>query len=87
MKLFFNLTFFDWPLLEAHLVNVINELNNIRSKIMADENKPKGFEWIKSHETGTSYLCPVGSIADKTQATDEDLKKVCVDESDNPQND
>ena len=47
----------------------------------------KGFEWIKSKKSGTSYLCPVGSIKDKTAATDEDLKKVCVDESQNPQND
>ena len=47
----------------------------------------QGFEWIKSEKTGTSYLCPVGSIKDKANASDEDLKKVCVDESANPQND
>ena len=52
------------------------------------ESKSKsGFEWIKSKKTGTSYLCPLGSIKDKENATDEDLKKVCVDESNNPQND
>jgi hypothetical protein len=57
---------------------------------MADPEKSegkKGFEWIKSDKSGTSYLCPVGSIKDKSKATDEDLKKVCVDESQNPQND
>ena len=57
---------------------------------MADSDKSegkKGFEWIKSDKTGVSYLCPVGSIKDKSSATDEDLKKVCVDESQNPQND
>jgi hypothetical protein len=54
----------------------------------AQEKKTKqGYEWIKSEKTGTSYLCPVGSIQDKKKATDEDLKKVCVDESMNPQND
>jgi hypothetical protein len=46
-----------------------------------------GYEWIKSEATGTSYLCPVGSIKDKASATDEELKAVCVDESNNPQND
>lgn len=54
---------------------------------MADEKSKKGFEWIKSKESGTSYLCPVGSIKDKNTASEEDLKKVCVDESNNPQND
>lgn len=47
----------------------------------------KGFEWIKSDKSGVSYLCPVGSIKDKNAASEEDLKKVCVDESMNPQND
>ena len=49
--------------------------------------KRQGFEWIQSQNTGNSYLCPVGSIQDKTHATDAQLKKVCVDESRNPQND
>jgi hypothetical protein len=52
-----------------------------------DKGKKQGYEWIKSKKSGTSYLCPVGSITDKESATDEDLKKVCVDESTNPQND
>ena len=51
-----------------------------------EENKKQNFEWIKSNHTGTSYLCPVGSVPNREAATDEDLKKVCVDESDNPQN-
>jgi len=46
-----------------------------------------GYEWIKSEKTGNSYLCPVGSIKDKKNATDQELKDVCVDESANPQND
>ena len=52
-----------------------------------ERKKRLGYEWIKSEKTGVSYLCPVGSIEDKASATDEDLKKVCVDESANPQND
>jgi hypothetical protein len=46
----------------------------------------QGYEWIKS-ASGTSYLCPAGSIADKARVTEADLKKVCVDESGSPQND
>ena len=45
----------------------------------------QGFEWIKA-KSGNTYLCPVGSIVDKTKAIEEDLRKVCVDESIN-QND
>lgn len=63
--------------------------------IMVDKNKDSleerkrglGYEWIKSETTGNSYLCPVGSIKDKKNATDRELKEVCVDESANPQND
>ena len=54
---------------------------------MDDEKTKKGFEWIKSKESGTSYLCPTGSIQDKNTATEEELKNACVDESNNPQND
>jgi hypothetical protein len=54
---------------------------------MAEEKSKKGFEWIKSEKSGVSYLCPVGSIKDKDNATEEDLKNACVDESMNPQND
>jgi len=59
---------------------------------MTDENIAKrksglSYEWIKSEKSGVSYLCPVGSIKDKKKASDEDLKKVCIDESMNPQND
>jgi hypothetical protein len=54
---------------------------------IAERKKKLGYEWIKSDKTGVSYLCPVGSIKDKSKATDQDLKKVCIDESMNPQND
>ena len=54
---------------------------------IAERKKKLGYEWIKSDKTGVSYLCPVGSIKDKGKATDQDLKKVCIDESMNPQND
>ena len=47
-----------------------------------EEKSKKGFEWIKSETTGISYLCPVGSIQDKTTATDEDLKKGLLGQKD-----
>jgi hypothetical protein len=44
-----------------------------------------GHKWIRG-KSGTSYLCPIGSI-DEENATEEQLKSACVDESKNPQND
>ena len=46
----------------------------------------QGYEWIKAG-SGNSYLCPIGAITDKSKATEEQLKKVCVDESGSPHND
>ena len=43
-------------------------------------------KWIKA-ESGNTYLCPVASLERLEQMTEEDLKKICVDESSNPQND
>lgn len=56
------------------------------SKHVEERKRRLGYEWIQSESTGVSYLCPVGSIKDKRKATDKELKKVCVDESANPQN-
>lgn len=56
---------------------------------MPEEHEMKsrqGYEWIKA-ASGNSYLCPIGSIADKKKATEADLKKICVDESGSPHND
>ena len=46
-----------------------------------------GIEWIKSNESGRTYLCPAGSIANRSSASEQELRAACVDESDNPQND
>jgi hypothetical protein len=43
-------------------------------------------DWIKSKQSGISYLCPAGAIRDKANATDELLQAVCIDESKNPHN-
>ncbi len=39
--------------------------------------------WIKSEQSGNTYICPtwVGE-----SASEEDLERHCVSESDNPQN-
>jgi hypothetical protein len=43
-----------------------------------------GINWVKS-ESGTTYLCPAGE--DFSNASEEELRDRCVDESHNPQND
>jgi hypothetical protein len=48
--------------------------------------KEIGVKWVKA-ESGTSYLCPVKALQRLGAPNEADLKKVCVDESDNPQND
>ena len=59
---------------------------------MADElnafKKEIGVKWVKA-ESGTSYLCPLAAFKrlDTPNPKEEDLKKICVDESQNPQND
>ena len=58
---------------------------------MADElqafKKEIGVRWIKA-ESGTSYLCPLAAFErlGTQNPKEEDLKKICVDESQNPQN-
>ena len=46
-----------------------------------------GVEWIKSKESGRTYLCPTGAIGNKGSATEDELRAACLDESQNPQND
>jgi hypothetical protein len=45
-----------------------------------------GVKWVKG-ESGMTYLCPVASLQRLENPTEDDLKKICVDESENPQND
>jgi len=44
-----------------------------------------GVKWIKS-DSGSTYLCPVAALQRLENPTEEQLKLICVDESDNPQN-
>ena len=45
-----------------------------------------GVKWIKA-DSGNTYLCPVASYERLKNPTEEQLKMICVDESENPQND
>lgn len=42
-------------------------------------------KWVKG-KSGTSYLCPVNALKRLNNPGDPELQKICVDESDNPQN-
>ena len=57
---------------------------------MAEElkefTKEIGVKWVRA-DSGTSYLCPVAALGRLNQPNETELKKICVDESQNPQND
>ncbi len=40
-------------------------------------------KWIRSKQTGNTYVCPINVPRD---ASEEELRRLCVDESHNPQN-
>jgi len=48
--------------------------------------KELSVKWIKG-QSGATYLCPVDALSRMDNPTEADLKKICVDESENPQND
>ena len=48
--------------------------------------KEIGVKWVKA-DSGTSYLCPTDAFGRLNNPTEAELKKICVDESQNPQND
>ncbi len=45
-----------------------------------------GVKWVKG-SSGNTYLCPAGSLTSPEEPSEEELKRICVDESSNPQND
>ena len=45
-----------------------------------------GVKWIKA-SSGNTYLCPVDALSRLENPSEDQLKMICVDESDNPQND
>jgi hypothetical protein len=46
-----------------------------------------GYVWIRSVDSGTTYLCPAAAASGMHSATDKELQAIGVDESLNPQND
>ena len=42
--------------------------------------------WVKG-KSGTTYLCPTVAFERLSNPSEDDLRKICVDESMNPQND
>jgi hypothetical protein len=42
-------------------------------------------KWVKG-ASGRTYLCPVDAYSRLDNPSEEQLKMICVDESDNPQN-
>jgi len=57
---------------------------------MADEmnvfKKQLSVKWVKG-QSGNTYLCPVDALSKIKNPSEEDLRKICVEESANPQND
>ena len=53
---------------------------------MSKQARELGVKWIKA-ESGNTYLCPVNAVDELSDRSDESLKKICLDESQNPHND
>jgi len=48
--------------------------------------KELNVKWVKA-ESGMTYLCPVKALERLQNPGEKELKTICVDESENPQND
>ena len=48
--------------------------------------KELSVKWIKA-DSGSTYLCPVDALKKLKNPSEDQLKTICVDESDNPQTD
>lgn len=47
--------------------------------------KEIGVKWIKA-DSGNTYLCPVDALNRLGNPQEDQLKLICVDESENPEN-
>jgi len=56
------------------------------SEELGKHKKDLSLKWVKG-QSGNTYLCPVDKLEKLDNPSEEDLKKICVDESSNPQND
>lgn len=55
------------------------------TETMNEFKKELSVKWIKT-DSGHTYLCPVDALKRIDDPSEEDLKKICVDESENPHN-
>jgi hypothetical protein len=53
---------------------------------MNEFKKELSVKWIKA-DSGSTYLCPVSAYEKLVNPSEEQIKMICVEESDNPQND
>lgn len=51
-----------------------------------DRKARLGYVWIRSADTGTTYLCPASHASQLRSASDAELREFGIDESLNPQN-
>lgn len=42
--------------------------------------------WIKSKSSGNVYVCPIGALPNPESASEEELRKHCLDDSRRPDN-
>ena len=64
---------------EEHTMSEIKEAN-------IEFKKQLSVKWVKA-DSGHTYLCPVDALSRFDNPTEAQLKTICVDESENPQND
>ena len=46
-----------------------------------------GYVWVQAADSGNTYLCPASQARNLGSASDENLRAIGVDESNNPHND
>ncbi len=45
-----------------------------------------GVKWVKADDSETTYLCKNSDLDNLREMSDAELRKICLDESQNPQN-
>jgi hypothetical protein len=66
--------------------DLVRKARRGRKKMAEEFKKEIGVQWIKA-TSGTTYLCPVNALKRLDNPSEDQLKMICVDESENPQND
>jgi hypothetical protein len=61
-----------------------------RSDVYRESQERKaevGVKWVKADDSDTTYLCKSSDLDNLRAMSDAELRKICLDESQNPQND